>query len=138
MKWILAALFLAAPASVRAQAQVEEHVSSATYGNIQLSTYTPTRVDNITSGGAVGVLNGRNIIKLTELLAGPTIYIGFDSKLSTQTGSAFRGAQALGGGTGKFELEIAGSSALQVWAFPDAPGVAGPTLNVIQASPVKQ
>ena len=84
--FILAAVAVLAPGSVRAQSQVFTKISSATSCHITVSTFAATRVDNYNgTTGCDGLMTGRTVIKIIN--GSGILHGGYSSRLSTQTAS---------------------------------------------------
>lgn len=96
---LLASVYLIAffrPAISAQSAMFEASYSSITYASISISTYAATRVDNVREGAVIGVLSQRNGIELdlSQYNTGNStgcIVCGYNSSVSTDTASAYRG-----------------------------------------------
>ena len=133
MKKILTTLAFAALASLprmaAAQTQTFTSVSSATWCYIQVSTLTPTRVDNF-NGACEGLLAGRSKLRITGATA--TLHGGYDVTLSTLTTSAKYG-EALATTT---TLELDLSSLMKYYLMGEA-GATLPKVLIEQFRPQK-
>lgn len=131
-KIILAAVVLALSAG-RAHAITQTFVAlaSATACNIQVSTQTPTRIDNF-NGNCEGLMPGRNVFRYTNLAGNPTLYAGFSASVSSIPGNGRLGEPILAGE--KVSLNI---SEMVSYYVISATATSGPYIPVSQAKPIR-
>jgi len=93
MKKIILTAFLLYGLQGVASAQ-QMAISSGAYAGVSVSTYTPTRMDNILIGGGEGIINSRAEIKVHNYRDNLySLYCGFDVNVSTDIDSVYAGEE---------------------------------------------
>lgn len=107
---VAAAAILCAPSASKAADLV---YSTATYGSVSVSTFSATRVDNISTGGSAGVMVGRAALQISNPAGNATVYCGFNNLVSSQPASGYFGEPIAAGERVTRHL----SSSLQYWCY---------------------
>lgn len=103
--FLLTVALLFSTGIAQAQSLTFTRVSSVTWRAIDVSTYTPTRVDNF-NGAGEGLMSGRTALKLASYTGNTTLNCGYSASLSTQSASNFYGEELKATGATEIALSV--------------------------------